>query len=165
MRNDLERLLDILAAIDKIEQHISSDINGFADDEMQQVWVIHHLQIIGEAAYGLSQRIKAHHPEIPWEQIIGMRHVLVHGYFEIDLDIVWAVIEKDLRAAGNRHRGYSSAARHLTGLSAPLTAAAPRMNRLRDAMIAITTYVAGATEAGMGARRGSIRSDASSAMN
>lgn len=96
MRSDRERLLDILEAIDKIEQHPSSDIEAFADDEMQQVWVIHHLQIIGEAAYGLSQRSKASHPQIPWEQIIGMRHVLVHGYFEIDLDIVWAVIEKDL---------------------------------------------------------------------
>ena len=65
---------------------------------MQQVWVIYHLQIVGEAAYGLSQQFKAGHPQIPWEQIIGMRHVLVHGYFEIDLDIVWAVIEKDLPA-------------------------------------------------------------------
>lgn len=96
MRNDRERLLDILEAIDKIQQHTGSDIDAFADDEMQQVWVIHHLQIIGEAAYGLSQGFKAVHPQIPWEQIIGMRHVLVHGYFEIDLAIVWAVIEKDL---------------------------------------------------------------------
>jgi uncharacterized protein with HEPN domain len=96
MRSDRERLLDIQEAIDKIEQHASSDIEAFADDEMQQVWVIHHLQTVGEAAYGLSQRFKANHPQIPWDQIVGMRHVLVHGYFEIDLDIVWAVIEKDL---------------------------------------------------------------------
>lgn len=96
MRSDRERLLDILEAIEKIERHRSSDIETFADDELQQVWVIHHLQIIGEASYGLSQQFRASHPEIPWPQIIGMRHVLVHGYFEIDLDIVWAVIEKDL---------------------------------------------------------------------
>jgi len=96
MRSDRERLLDILEAITKIEQHVSRDIESFADNEMQQVWVIHHLQIVGEAVYGLSQRFRADHPQIPWEQIIGMRHVLVHGYFEIDLDIVWAVIEKDL---------------------------------------------------------------------
>ena len=63
--------------------------------------MIYHLQIVGEAAYGLSQGFKASHPQIPWEQIIGMRHVLVHGYFEIDLDIVWAVIEKDLPALKN----------------------------------------------------------------
>jgi uncharacterized protein with HEPN domain len=96
MRSDRERLLDILEAINKIEQHASSDIEAFADDEMQQVWVIHHLQIVGEAAYGLSERFRTNNPQIPWDQIIGMRHVLVHGYFEIDLDIVWAVIEKDL---------------------------------------------------------------------
>ena len=96
MRSDRERLLDILEAIAKIGQQVSSSIEAFADDEVQQVWVIHHLQIVGEAAYGVSQRLKADHPEIPWDQIIGMRHVLVHGYFEIDLDIVWAVIEKDL---------------------------------------------------------------------
>jgi uncharacterized protein with HEPN domain len=96
MRSDRERLLDILEAIAKIEQHPCSDIEAFTDNEMQQVWVIHHLQIVGEAAYGMSQQFKADHPQIPWEQIIGMRHVLVHGYFQIDLDIVWAVVEKDL---------------------------------------------------------------------
>jgi uncharacterized protein with HEPN domain len=97
MRSDRERLIDILEAIGKIEQRVSSDIDVFADDEMQQVWVIHHLQIVGEAAYGFSPHFRDSHPEIPWDQIIGMRHVLVHGYFEIDLDIVWAVIEKDLQ--------------------------------------------------------------------
>ena len=50
MRSDRERLPDILEAIAKIAQHPSIDIEAFADDEMQQVWVIHHLQIIGEAA-------------------------------------------------------------------------------------------------------------------
>lgn len=96
MRGDLERLLDILEAIEKIEQRTCRDIEAFADDEMQQVWVVYHLQIIGEAAHRLSSQLKARHPEVPWEQIIGMRHVLVHGYFAIDLDIVWAVIMKDL---------------------------------------------------------------------
>ncbi|MFZ1403192.1 MAG: DUF86 domain-containing protein [Anaerolineae bacterium] len=96
MRSDRERLLDILEAIEKIARYSARDIDAFADDERQQVWVIHHLQIIGEAAYGLSQRFRAEHPEIPWGAIIGMRHVLVHGYFEIDLDIVWAAVQHDL---------------------------------------------------------------------
>jgi uncharacterized protein with HEPN domain len=55
-----------------------------------------YLQIIGEAANGLPEQFRASHPEIPWDQIIGMRHVLVHGYCEVDLNIVWVVIEKDL---------------------------------------------------------------------
>lgn len=96
MSSDRERLLDILDAIGKIERNPVRDMDALADDEKQQVWIIHHLQIIGEAAYRLSQRFRAEHREIPWEAIIGMRHVLVHGYFEIDLDIVWAAVQRDL---------------------------------------------------------------------
>ena len=62
MRRDRERLLDMLEAIGKIWQHPCSDIEAFADDEMRQVWVIYHLQIIGEAAYGLSQQFRESHP-------------------------------------------------------------------------------------------------------
>jgi len=96
MSSDRERLLDILDAIGKIERNPVRDMDALADDEKQQVWIIHHLQIIGEAAYRLSQRFRAEHREIPWEAIIGMRHVLVHGNFEIDLDIVWAAVQRDL---------------------------------------------------------------------
>ena len=96
VRSDRERLLDIVEAIEKIEQRVSRDLDEFAEDEMQQVWVIHHLQIIGEAASRLSEELRSRHPEVPWDKMIGMRHVLVHGYFQIDLDVVWAVIEKDL---------------------------------------------------------------------
>jgi uncharacterized protein with HEPN domain len=41
-------------------------------------------------------------PEVPWGKMIGMRHILVHGYFEIDLEIVWSVIEKDLPSLKER---------------------------------------------------------------
>ncbi len=102
MRNDRNRLLDILEAIDKIEGRTSTNIDDFADDEMQQVWVIHHLQIIGEAASKLSEDLRAKHPEVPWDKMIGMRHVLVHGYFQVDLDVVWAVLEKDLGPLKNQ---------------------------------------------------------------
>jgi uncharacterized protein with HEPN domain len=104
VRSDRERLLDILEAIDKIEQRTSRNIDDFADDEMQQVWVIHHLQIIGEAASRLSEGLRQAHPYVPWDSMIGMRHVLVHGYFQIDLDVVWAVIEKDLPPLGESIR-------------------------------------------------------------
>jgi len=65
-------------------------------DELFQVWVVRHLQIIGEAASRITLGTQEAFPEIPWNKMIGMRHVLVHGYFEIDLDIVWSVIENDL---------------------------------------------------------------------
>lgn len=65
-------------------------------DAILQVWVVHHLEIIGEAANHISISFQAEHPEIPWRKLIGMRHILVHGYFEVDLEIVWGVVEKDL---------------------------------------------------------------------
>ena len=52
--------------------------------------------MIGEGALGLSKDFKDRTPEIPWSDIVGMRHVLVHKYFEIDLDIVWRVVTEDL---------------------------------------------------------------------
>ena len=96
MRNDRERFVDILEAIEKIERHVPRGRQAFEMDEMLQVWVVRHLQIIGEAASRVSAETQNRFPEIPWGKMIGMRHVLVHGYFEIDLDIVWSVIEHDL---------------------------------------------------------------------
>jgi uncharacterized protein with HEPN domain len=58
--------------------------------------VIHHLQIIGEAASKLSDAFRESHPEVAWGGMIGMRHVLVHGYFETNNTLVWKVIERDL---------------------------------------------------------------------
>ena len=96
MRSDRERLLDILEAVDKIEQKTVKDQGVFASDEMLHIWIIHHLQIIGEAASRMSEQFLDAHPEVPWNKIIGMRHVLVHGYFEIDQDIVWKAVVNDL---------------------------------------------------------------------
>ena len=98
MRSDRERLLDILEAIEKIEQRIGQDRAAFDADAMLQVWVVHHLQIIGEAANRLSNDFLTRHPVISWGKLIGMRHVLVHGYFEIDLEIVWKAVEQDIPA-------------------------------------------------------------------
>ncbi|MGD9630402.1 MAG: DUF86 domain-containing protein [Pyrinomonadaceae bacterium] len=57
---------------------------------------MHHLQIIGEAVRALSNETTSKADEIEWSKIIGMRNILVHNYFSIDTDIVWAVIESDL---------------------------------------------------------------------
>lgn len=98
MRDDREKLLDILEAIDRIEKRVASDKSRFAKDELLQVWVIHHLEIVGEACRALSDSMKAGHPEIPWNDIIGMRNILIHEYFGIDTPQVWMVVERDLPA-------------------------------------------------------------------
>lgn len=69
---------------------------AFAQDALIQTWILHHLQIICEAARAISADFKQQHPEVAWPQIAGMRNILVHHYFGIDLAVVWAVVEREL---------------------------------------------------------------------
>ncbi len=98
MRDDRERLFDILEAIERIDKYASKGRPAFEDDELIQTWVLHHLQLIGEATRVLSTEVKQRHPEAPWAQIAGMRNILVHEYFGIDASAVWNVVEGDLPA-------------------------------------------------------------------
>jgi uncharacterized protein with HEPN domain len=68
----------------------------FDADEDTQIVLIHLIQIIGEAANGISDSLIAGHPEVPWRQIIAIRNRVVHGYFEVDLDILWHVAVGDV---------------------------------------------------------------------
>ena len=54
------------------------------------------IQIIGEAAYMITKDYKQEHLELPWRQIEGMRHILVHGYFSISPEVLWDVIQNDI---------------------------------------------------------------------
>ncbi len=96
MRKDLERLQDILEACAAIERHAVRDFDAFNADEMVQVWYLKHIEIIGEASARLSPGIRERYPEIPWREIIGMRNMLIHGYFDIDWQAVWQVAQRDL---------------------------------------------------------------------
>lgn len=96
MRSDREKLLDILEAIERIERYAVQGREAFEQNELIQTWFTQNLQVIGEAARALSSEIRNQHPEIPWAKIIGMRNILAHNYFEIDFDIVWAVVEQEL---------------------------------------------------------------------
>jgi len=97
MRDDRERLRDILEAIGRIEKYAARGRSIFDEDELIQTWVVHHLQIIGEAVRALSDQTTSVSNDVEWNKIIGMRNILVHNYFGIDSDIVWAVIENDLQ--------------------------------------------------------------------
>jgi uncharacterized protein with HEPN domain len=96
MRDDYQRLLDIREGIERIERYTAGGRSDFDRNELVQTWVLHHLQMIGEAARLLSANCKAKQPDMPWEKINGMRNILVHHYFGIDTEIVWAAIEKEL---------------------------------------------------------------------
>ena len=97
MRDDRERLADILTAIDRILSKTTQGRNAFDADEMLQVWVLHHLQIVGEAARCLSEEFRRLYPDPVWSRAAGMRHILVHHYFEIDASQIWNAVERELR--------------------------------------------------------------------
>ena len=96
MRDDRERLLDIQEAISSIERYAVKGRKAFEADELIQIWVIHHLQIIGEAGRALSEQFRMEHPEVNWSGMIGARNVLVHHYFGVDWDVMWGVVQSDL---------------------------------------------------------------------
>lgn len=82
----LERLHDILEAIERIERYTIKGRAEFEHNELIQTWVVHHLQIIGEAAAQLGREFHIAYPVIPWPQIVAMRNILVHNYFGVDTD-------------------------------------------------------------------------------
>lgn len=96
MRDDRSRLLDIMEAIEKIERYSGVDKQTYEHDELVQVWMVYNVQIIGEAVTQLSDEFRTRHPEVPWRAIAAMRHAIVHGYFRVDLDEVWNVVQKDI---------------------------------------------------------------------
>lgn len=102
MRGDRERLLDVLEAIERIERYSSKGRAAFYDDELIQIWVVHHLMIIGEACRGLSRAFRAANAENVWVQAAGLRNVIVHEYFGVDPEIIWGVVERDLPALKQR---------------------------------------------------------------
>ena len=72
------------------------DREQFLADENLHLALVHLVQVIGEAASRVSEATRARHPFIPWRQVIGMRHRMVHDYLAVDLEIVWAVVSEDL---------------------------------------------------------------------
>jgi uncharacterized protein with HEPN domain len=96
MRNDALRLKDAKDAINKILKYSKKGRAAFESDELIQIWIVHHMQVLGESIARMSDQIKSKYPEIPWRSMIGMRNILIHGYFLIDLDVVWQTVEKDI---------------------------------------------------------------------
>ena len=98
MRIVEERFLDMMEAIQRIEKYAARGRQAFVADELIQTYIVHNLQILGEAAAKIPSDQQREYPELPWPKMVGMRNVLVHNYFSIDLDIVWQVVETELPA-------------------------------------------------------------------
>jgi len=87
----------MLDAALKAKHFIQRRSRGVLDsDEMLALAVIRLLEVMGEATRGLSQEVKDKNPQIPWKQIAGTRDRLIHGYFDVDLDIIWNIVNRDL---------------------------------------------------------------------
>lgn len=89
---------DMIEAIEKIERYTESirDPEEFKGKDIVVDAVLRNLEIIGEAAANIPKEIRSKYPEIPWNRVVGLRNVVIHGYFVVDLDIIWVIIKEQL---------------------------------------------------------------------
>ncbi|WP_411824488.1 DUF86 domain-containing protein [Leptospira sp. 'Mane'] len=105
MPRDLIVLLeDIISSIDEINQFLKDihNINEYKNDILRKRAVERNLEIIGEVVKKIPESIKTLNPDIEWRQIAGLRDFIAHGYFEIDDDIIWNIVENHLSPFRNR---------------------------------------------------------------
>lgn len=95
---DKNRLEHIQNAIDTILERVEGmDYETFKSDKILYGGIVYYTMIIGEAAYKLSPQFVQTYTEVMWQDIADMRHHLVHGYYQVDSSIVWAVVQHDLK--------------------------------------------------------------------
>ncbi len=88
---------DILEAISWIRIYtIDFTYESFQDDRRTVDAAVRNLEIIGEAVKQIPERIRGRHPDIDWKKIAGLRDILIHNYFGIDLELIWDIIENKL---------------------------------------------------------------------
>jgi len=93
----VDRMRHILDAIAKIERYLSGvDLDQFRVDEQKIDAVVRNIEIIGEAASGISHDIRARYPEVEWRIATATRNRLIHGYFNVDPGIIWSTAVNDL---------------------------------------------------------------------
>ncbi|MDF0591378.1 HepT-like ribonuclease domain-containing protein [Candidatus Methanocrinis natronophilus] len=98
MKKDPEVFLDhILESIDLIEDYSEGVTESeFIRSSSLQDMIVRRIEIIGEAVKNLPDDLKREHPQIPWRDIAGLRDIVVHQYFGLDLELIWDVVEKDI---------------------------------------------------------------------
>lgn len=102
MRDDTVYLRHILEAIELIEKYLTDiDYSKFRDTRLLQDGVVRQLEIIGEATKNLSQSSRERAPLVPWKDMAGMRDKLIHQYFGVDIEAIWATAQQDLPEVKN----------------------------------------------------------------
>jgi uncharacterized protein with HEPN domain len=96
MRRENERLQDILDAISAIERYAVQGKAAFDEQELIQTWMVYQLQIIGEATNAVSKERLNRYPDIPWNQVVGFRNLVVHEYFRVSLNLVWSIVQNNI---------------------------------------------------------------------
>lgn len=96
---DITRMSHMLDAGRKaIEFTRNCERDDLYTDEKLALSIVRLLEILGEAANNVSDECQEQYPEIPWRQIGGTRNRLIHGYYDVDLDVVWKIMSIDLPA-------------------------------------------------------------------
>ena len=90
----IKHILDSIDAVENYTKNLSED--QFLRSLEKQDAIVRRVEIIGEAVRNISADFRREYPDIPWRKISGMRDKLVHEYFGVDLELVWAVVKKDL---------------------------------------------------------------------
>lgn len=98
-RDLVQFLQDILEAMNDIEEFIKGmEFNEFSGDKKTKYAVLKALENIGEATKNLPDTLKDEYPEVPWKLMAGMRDKVTHGYFVVNLPIIWSTAKKDIPA-------------------------------------------------------------------
>ncbi|HHI00585.1 DUF86 domain-containing protein [Thermococcus aggregans] len=90
-------LEDMLEAVERIEEYTKGySFEDFINDRKTIDAVVRNLEILGEAARNIPEEIRKKYQEIPWKRIVGLRNVVIHQYFGVDLKVVWVIISSQL---------------------------------------------------------------------
>lgn len=94
---DIERILHILDTITILEDSRDKySLEELKSDPILFYGFSRGLEIIGEAAYMITKELRAQYPEIPWRDVMKLRQVIVHGYYKVNPNIIWEVLQNDI---------------------------------------------------------------------
>lgn len=90
-------VLDMLEAIRKVERYTAGlTFEKFESNEMVADAVVRNLEVIGEAARHIPDKLRAQYGEVAWHRVVGFRNIVIHEYFDVDLGIVWTIATTQL---------------------------------------------------------------------